>query len=75
MQGADIEELSRVKRVAQFAVYTAYRLRLETAFLADECSSAAAVAVFADERAHGSPDRQHSAELPLPDDMAVAGRR
>ena len=71
MQGADVEQLTRVKRVAQFAVYTAYRLRLETAFLADECASAAAVAVAADERAaalepaRNSPDRQQSAELPL----------
>ena len=69
MQGADIEELIRVKRVVQFAVYTAYRLRLETAFLADECASAAAVAIAADERAAAleaainSPDRQHSGEL------------
>lgn len=59
-QGADLEELTRAKRVAQFAVYTAYRLRLETAFLADECASAAAVAMVADERAPATMDRAHS---------------
>ena len=79
IQGADLEELTRAKRVAQFAVYTAYRLRLETAFLADECASAAAVAMVADERAaptldraHSFPNQQRSGELVLSTAVAMA---
>ncbi|KAK9860376.1 hypothetical protein WJX84_010202 [Apatococcus fuscideae] len=42
LRGASAMELPRLKRITQFLTYAAYRLQLESAFLADELSSAAA---------------------------------
>lgn len=36
LRGASTEELKKVKKVVQFAVFAAYHLALETSFLADE---------------------------------------
>ncbi|KAH7278037.1 hypothetical protein KP509_38G020800 [Ceratopteris richardii] len=36
LRGAKIDELKKVKRVVQFAVFAAYQLALETSFLVDE---------------------------------------
>jgi hypothetical protein len=36
LHGASTEELKKVKKVVQFAVFAAYHLALETSFLADE---------------------------------------
>lgn len=36
LRGANTEELKKVKKVVQFAVFAAYHLALETSFLADE---------------------------------------
>ncbi|EIE24976.1 hypothetical protein COCSUDRAFT_83669 [Coccomyxa subellipsoidea C-169] len=44
LKGAPREALAAVKKVMQFAVYAAYRNRLETAFLADQLASAISTA-------------------------------
>ena len=53
-----------------FAVYVAYRLRLETAFMADECASATAAAVAAEMRhaaeAASHTDKAATAPVDLP---------
>ena len=54
-QGQSPQQLARIKAVVQFAVYAAYRLRLETALLADQTASAAAAAT-AMEPPQGSPE-------------------
>jgi hypothetical protein len=51
-QGASQEELTALKRVAQFGAYAAYRLRLETAFLADMFASATAAAAGMEAELH-----------------------
>lgn len=50
-----------------FAVYVAYRLRLETAFMADECASATAAAVAAEMRhaAEAASHTEKSAAAPV----------
>ena len=51
----------------QFAVYVAYRLRLETAFMADECASATTAAVAAELRLSFSAE-----DARTPDEGAAA---
>lgn len=73
-QGPDLETLTRLKRVMHFAVYMAYRLRLETAFMADECASATAAAVAAELRLAASAGPAHAADkaAAAPGELPVA---
>ena len=49
----------------QFAVYMAFRLRLETAFLADECASATAAAIATELHLKEAGDAAAAGELPV----------
>lgn len=71
LKGAPQAELTAVKRVMQFAVYSAHRLRLETAFLADEFASAVAATLGLDEVA-AVPPKPAAAVLGPAGTVAVA---
>ncbi|BDA49325.1 probable 1-phosphatidylinositol-3-phosphate 5-kinase FAB1C [Coccomyxa sp. Obi] len=71
LKGAPREPLVAIKKVMQFAVYAAYRNRLETAFLADQLASAISTAgeapwLTSPEKASGSSRLASSAGTPQP---------
>ncbi|KAK9796713.1 hypothetical protein WJX73_010097 [Symbiochloris irregularis] len=59
LKGGPITQLRRVKKVARFVAFAAYRCRLETAFLADQLASATFAAAEAESLASHPPNNSH----------------